>query len=314
MSFLAPKIVYVTCCDNGLYGLRHLHSMGVTIERVITISPELGDRYSVSGYADPSVWCKSVGVAVTSIEDYTIRVSDVENTSKELLLVNGWNRLISSKVIDEFKLGALGVHAGHPPIGHGRSPLTWNIIKGNKDLEVYVFKLTSNADDGNIIALQPVEITNRDNVATLYEKVMFQSAILLQKSIQLIAKGGHGYAQARQFEVVYPKRAPDDGLIDFRQTLEQLVDFVRAQSRPYPGAFSFLEGVKWNIWDAQPFDSFAFRDIPRVPGKILAALPSGVIVQTGTTPLWITEATAEGQIVLPNSLSESELLVGKFFS
>ena len=87
MSFLAPKIVYVTCCDNGLYGLRHLHSMGVTIERVITISPELGDRYSVSGYADPSVWCKSVGVAVTSIEDYTIRVSDVENTSKELLLV-----------------------------------------------------------------------------------------------------------------------------------------------------------------------------------------------------------------------------------
>jgi methionyl-tRNA formyltransferase len=231
----------------------------------------------------------------------------------EILVVSGWNRLIGTDVLERFQFGALGVHAGHPPIGLGRAPLSWNIIKGYRDLEVYIFRLTASADDGDIMAIRTVQITAHDTVQTLYEKVMFCSAVMFQHSILALMSGQRGFAQASEFKVVYPKRTPADGLIDFRKSTEELVDFIRAQTRPYPGAFSFLNAVKWTIWSAQPFDTFAFRDMPRVPGRIVLALPTGLVVQTGSAPLWITCATTDTDIKVPSVLEKMEKYMGETF-
>jgi methionyl-tRNA formyltransferase len=46
---------------------------------------------------------------------------------------------------------------------------------------------------------------------------------------------------------VVPMRRPEDGLIDWSQPARRVFDFVRAQSRPYPGAFT-SDGVR--IWRA----------------------------------------------------------------
>ena len=113
--------------------------------------------------------------------------------------------------------------------------------------------------------------------------------------------------------VYYPKRTPKDGLIDFRDSAEVLYNFIRAQTRPYPGAFAFLDGRKWSIWRAAPFDRFAFRDAPRIPGRIVAALPSGLVVQTGSSPLWIKEASCGEEEVVPATLEQLESRVGKTF-
>ncbi len=309
-----PRIVYVTCCNNGLFGLRHLHRTGFCIERVITIGPNLGERYGVSGYVDPSKWCESAGISVTVLNDYTLRREDIDDTSKEILVVNGWNRLIAGDVIVKFEFGALGVHAGHPPIGLGRAPLPWNIIKGFSDLEVYVFRLTENADDGDIMAIEAVEITPHDDVRTLYEKVMFRAAQMFEDAIIALMDGKRGFRQAKELQVIYPKRLPTDGLIDFRLSVGELTDFIRAQTHPYPGAFCFLNGTKWSIWSAQSFDAFAFRDEPRIPGRIVLALPSGIVVQTGSTPLWITSATIDGLVTVPAALEELEEYVGNVFA
>lgn len=307
------NIVYVTCCENGFYGLRHLYQEGFKIEKVITISKILGKKYNVSGYKDPSHWCDLVGIEVIKLDDYTVKISDIENSSKQILVVNGWNRLINLEVINAFKIGALGVHAGHPPIGMGRAPLPWNIIKGFKDIEVYVFKLTDKADDGNILGVNTIEITTSDDIKTLYEKVMFRSAKLFAKAIISLENRKKGFEQAKQFEITYPKRSPSDGLIDFRRPVEELVDFVRAQTYPYPGAFSFLNKNKWSIWKAQSFDSHSFRTRPRIPGQIVLALPSGLVVQTGSAPLWITSATQGENVIAPNSLEFLEKFIGQKF-
>lgn len=313
MTAMQPKIVYVTCCDNGLFGLRYLHRKGFGIEQVISISPDLGEKYGVSGYVDPSHWCQSVGIPVTMLDDYTVRSRDVKDSAKEILIVNGWNRLITLDVIHEFKIGALGVHAGHPPIGLGRAPLPWNIIKGFSDIEVYVFNLTENADDGNVLAIRTVQITPHDDVKTLYEKVMFRSAELFEQAVYDLINGKKSFEQAKKYEVAYPKRSPADGLIDFRRPLEDLVNFIRAQTHPYPGAFCFLKGKKWSIWRAQLFDAFAFRDEPRIPGQIVLALPTGIVVQTGSAPLWITHATQDGDLAVPGLLEDMERYVGEVF-
>lgn len=312
----APRTVYVTSCENGLYGLRHLCARGLPACRVVTISRAVGDKHLVSGFTEVHAACAARDIPVTTLDNYRLRPDDLPAGEQyDLLVVNGWNRLIKPDVLARFPLGGLGVHAGHPPIGLGRAPLPWNIVKGHRDVEVFVFRLTERADDGDIVASRVVEITPHDSVRTLYEKVMFAAAQIFESAILDIAAGrAQSRSQDRQFMVHYPKRTPDDGLIDFSQPVERLYDFIRAQTRPYPGAFAHLGGQTCRIWRAVPFDAHAFRNVDRVPGRIVAALPAGLVVQTGTSPLWILEAERNGAPLVPADLESMEQLIGQSFA
>lgn len=310
MSLERPKVLYVTCAENGLHGLGQLTKAGTDIAAVVTIPPALGAKYAVSGYVDVSPWCVAHGLNCIQLREYKIEVADVEAVDFDLLIVNGWNRLIPSEVFSLARLGALGIHAGHPPLGLGRAPLVWNIIQGQSDIEVFVFRLTANADDGDIMATQVVEITEHDDVKTLYEKVMDVGADLFLAAIRKLSAGEAGFSQDRRFLSHYPKRTEADGLIDFAMTDRQICDFVRAQVPPYPGAFTYLGSEKWKVLRVQRYDRFLFRDHARVPGRILRVLPSGVIVQTGAAPVWIRHATVDGTDIDPMSRPE---IVGRRF-
>lgn len=306
------KIVYVTSGENGLYGLQHLCRQGFSIRTVVTISRSVARRNRVSGFADVTGFCRQQNLPVITLDTYQLAPEDLGRADNDLLIVNGWNRLIRAEVLSMFRYGGLGVHAGHPPIGLGRAPLPWNVIKGFRDVEVYVFRLTERADDGEILAIQTVEITPWDDVRTLYEKVMLVGAQMFESVLRAFCRGEpSGRPQDRSHVVLYPKRSPDDGLIDFYESAESIFNFVRAQSRPYPGAFAQLDSERWYIWRAVPFDRYAFRDLQRVPGRIIAALPSGLIVQTGTSPLWILEATCGDRQVVPDTLDNLEQYVGR---
>ena len=50
----------------------------------------------------------------------------------------------------------------------------------------------------------------------------------------------------------WPKRTPADGIIDWETRAPYLHDWVRAQTRPYPGAFTFLGDEKVVVWRARP--------------------------------------------------------------
>lgn len=308
-----PGIVYVTCCANGYYGLQRLLRRGTPVSLVVSLAPHVGKQCNVSGYVDVK---RLLGgqAPVLELQNYCLSPEDLHGVDCDLLVVNGWNRLISQDVIKLFRLGGLAIHAGHPPLGHGRAPLPWNIIKGRSDIEVYVFRMTERADDGDIVARAPVEITAHDDVGLLYEKVMFQGARLFERAISDMLHGTARYTpQALDASTTFPKRTPEDGLINFSMTCGEIVNFVRAQSRPYPGAFALLDDYKATVWKAVPFDCFAFRDVPRNPGQILAALPSGLVVATGTSAVWLLEAEAEGWTI-PAPLEDLERLVGKVFT
>ncbi len=306
-----PGILYITCAENGLYGLQQLARVGANIAAVVTIPPELGEKYAVSGYADVKPWCDHNGVPCIALSDYTLRVENIAHVDFDILAVNGWNRLISEQVIARARLGGIGIHAGHPPIGLGRAPLVWNILLGRSDIEVYVFSITPRADDGAIIVQKPVEITPYDDVKLLYEKVMHVGADLIAEAVKRLAAGEGGYQQAMDFARYYEKRGPEDGLIDFSMSDEDIYNFIRAQVPPYPGAFAMLEGERWVVLKAHRFDRFAFRDAKRQPGLIMLDLPSGIVVQTGGAPLWIVDALVNGRRL---SRDERAGLVGRSFA
>jgi methionyl-tRNA formyltransferase len=48
-----------------------------------------------------------------------------------------------------------------------------------------------------------------------------------------------------------PKRRPEDGLIDWNRPVSRIYNWIRALTRPYPGAFTYLDGRKITIWKSK---------------------------------------------------------------
>ncbi len=308
------KICYVTCAENGFYGLKKLHHLGYCIAQVVTISGSVAQRFNVSGFADVRSYCSTLSIPLLVLDDYKIRSNVFEKGAIDVVIVNGWNRLLPQDLLSRARFGGLGIHAGHPPLGLGRAPLVWNILLGNLDIEAYVFRLTERADDGDILSQCTIEITPFDDVGSLYQKVMVAGPKLFVDAIHKLANSVSGKAQSSSDVRHFEKRTPEDGLIDFFKSEVELYNFIRAQSAPYPGAFCYLDNELWRIWRAVPFDRFAFREGSRKPGEIVAALPSGLVVQTGGSCIWIQRADRDGQPFLPAELDVMEGFVGRRFT
>ena len=87
----------------------------------------------------------------------------------------------------------------------------------------------------------------------------------------------------------YPKRTPEDGLIDWNKSLSEIHNFVKALAKPYPGAFSFINKQKIMIWEAQPFDrKITFSDAKF--GEIVEKFSTGdFVVKCNDGTLLITD-------------------------
>ena len=82
----------------------------------------------------------------------------------------------------------------------------------------------------------------------------------------------------------WPKRTPADGIIDWETRAPYLYDWVRAQTRPYPGAFTYLGEDKLVVWRARhvQLDEAA-------PAGTVVALDGGPVVACGEGGLVLEE-------------------------
>ena len=91
----------------------------------------------------------------------------------------------------------------------------------------------------------------------------------------------------------WPKRVPGDGIIDWETRARYLYDWVRAQTRPYPGAFTFLGDEKVVVWRARPVE----LEAPAPAGTVVAALPDGPVVACGEGGLLLEEVETRAEAI-----------------
>jgi methionyl-tRNA formyltransferase len=100
----------------------------------------------------------------------------------------------------------------------------------------------------------------------------------------------------------YPKRTPEDGRIDWSKTVFELYNFIRALTKPYPGAFTYIDERKIMIWKAQPFDT-RISYFGKKEGEIVRIFDDGAfVVNCNSGLLLVTEY--EG------SISDGDILGG----
>ncbi len=110
-----------------------------------------------------------------------------------------------------------------------------------------------------------------DTIATLYARIEEAGLGLIRTHLPKVMRGTAQYTiQDNSLRRIMPQRSPADGHIDWNWSARRIYDFIRAQTKPYPGAFTWLQNEPLKIWQAELLE----EQEPGEPGA-LASPPKG---------------------------------------
>lgn len=231
--------------------LRNLDIKGI-------ISLENNDKNKSSNeYYDYSKYCNEHQVELITVKNYNLNQEDIEKITKyiiDIIIVTGWQRLVPEIIIDYCKIGIIGAHGSSQGIqrGRGRSPQNWALILNEKKFYISLFWIDGGTDSGRIIDTEYFEYTEIDNIFTSYIKVNLKISEMIIKNIKNgNIQSAKGKEQEGEKTFYLPKRIEKDGQIDWNRTAKDIYNFIRALTKPYPGAYTKYKETIIQIWRAK---------------------------------------------------------------
>jgi len=179
-------------------------------------------------------------------------VQCIKEIKPDLIIVAGWHYIIKPEVYEMPRFGTVGLHPSMLPRYRGGSPLVWQIINGESKSGVSLFYIADGIDTGDVIGQESFTIDDTDTIKEAYIKSQEAAVKLLEYYVPQILNGAAPRIKQNENDATYVKqRCPADGEIDWSETPENIRNFIRAQSKPYPGAFTYISNKKVIIWDAE---------------------------------------------------------------
>ena len=162
-------------------------------------------------------------------------------------LVVGWYHMIPREWRE--LAPAYGLHASLLPDYRGGAPLVWAMINGEKKTGITLFQMDDGVDSGPIVGQKEEPIQHDDTIATLYDRVEVRGLELIRDYLPLLASSSLKLQiQDETKSRFMPQRSPEDGLINWTMDATYIDRFVRAQTKPYPGAFTTLDDKPLHVW------------------------------------------------------------------
>jgi len=281
------RTVWVSFDTVGRDCLEAAAAAGADVVGVVTLPGPIGPTRS--GQCSFDEVAARIGASLLETRDINNHetVDAVRALDPELIFVVGWSQLVRDPFIALAREGVFGMHPTLLPRHRGRAPIPWAILSGLARTGVTLFEIVdATADSGAIVGQVVVEIEPEETAATLFDRIADAHVELIRECVpQLISGTAPRIPQDPTRASSWTKRVPGDGIIDWETRAPYLDAWVRAQTRPYPGAFTYLGDEKVVIWKARPVELDA--SVPA--GTIVATRPEGPVVACGDGALLLED-------------------------
>jgi methionyl-tRNA formyltransferase len=221
----------------------------------------------------------------------------------DVIFVCCWYWLVDSNILSRPPVGVFGIHPSLLPKYRGGSPLVWSIINGDPEVGATVFRLSEGMDDGDILVQVRVVNGMDDTIATILQKI--ENALVDKLPVywrKVLNASAELMPQDEASASYCGQRFPCDGLIDWGKPAKEVHNFVRAQTTPYPGAYSFLDRRKIRILRTK-LDQRVYYG---TPGQVLFRGETSVTVACGyATAISICEVAIDGIQQAPGAIIRS---------
>jgi len=283
------RLVLVGAVDFSCHCLEELVRHGADVVAVVTLEPQAARGHA--DYADLGEAARRHGIPVHRTTDINQpgTVARLASLRPDVICVFGWSQILGPSVLGVAP--CIGSHPALLPKHRGRHPLIWALVEGLSESGLTFFYLNERADAGDILWQRAFPISPADDVGTLYARIKALASEAIAELLPALAAGtAPRRRQDERLATYWHRRTPADGEIHWDASSWQIYNLIRALTRPYVGAHTYLQGEKLVVWRSELVAGG--RTGRAAPGTIVSVQGRDVEVATGDGMLRLVEYDA----------------------
>ena len=158
----------------------------------------------------------------------------IKTFQPDIILWYGWSWIIPASIVEQYD--CICLHPSPLPQYRGGSPLQNQILNGEKNSAVTIFKMSSGLDEGDIIRQIPMSL--KGNIENIFSRM---TTLGFGATCDFLKNGDNLKPQDHSAATLFKRRKPSDSEITLdeiqNQTREYLYNKIRMLTHPYPTAF-----------------------------------------------------------------------------
>jgi UDP-4-amino-4-deoxy-L-arabinose formyltransferase/UDP-glucuronic acid dehydrogenase (UDP-4-keto-hexauronic acid decarboxylating) len=286
----------------GCVGIEALLRHGFEIAAVFTHNDDPQENRWFDSVAELAA-SRNIPVYAPDNINHPLWVKRIRGLAPDILFSFYYRNLLRQPILDIPPAGCLNLHGSLLPQYRGRSPINWVLVNGEQETGVTLHHMTPRPDDGDIVGQKRIKISPEDTAWTLHGKAAKTAALLLDELLPQIKAGTAPRSpQDPSKATYYGGRRPEDGEIDWPRSAAEVRNLVRAVTRPYPGAFSYLVDRKCFFWHVT---ERAATGEGGKPGAVLSTDP--LVIACGEGAVQVDFGQREGSVYLTGNQLAREL-------
>lgn len=215
--------------------------------------------------------------------------------SADIVVSVNFINVIPQDFIEKFKFGIINAHAGDLPRYKGNACPNWAILNQEEFVALTLHKMNSDLDSGPIIFKDKFKIKRDTYVSEIYEWLEEKIPKSFVMAVEHLCDGRSTSDQAGKTLRTFPRK-PEDARLDFSKDLNWNYRLIRASSKPFDGAFAYLNNSskKIIIYRAEPVE--VKYDFLAVSGQIIERFSedASFLLAIGENALKITSYSLDG--------------------
>jgi len=254
----------------GCEGIRALMRNGFEILAVFTHTDDPKENIWFESVAELAA-SNDIPVFAPDDVNHPMWIEKIRKEKPEIIFSFYYRKIITKEILDIPKLGGFNLHGSYLPAYRGRCPVNWVLVNGETETGITLHRMTERPDDGDIVCQEKIPIDKTDTAASLLAKMTAVAGGLLDAILPEIKRGKiRAIPQNNSDASYFGGRKPEDGQINWYKPGKDIYNLVRAVTRPFPGAFSFIGNRKCIFWKVSelPADTANIK-----PGTVISVDP-----------------------------------------
>jgi len=219
-------------------------------------------------------------------------IGELKAWQPDLMVVVAYGQILPAAILDLPPHGCLNVHGSLLPKYRGAAPIQRAMANGDTETGIAIMKMDIGLDTGPVLSMQSTPISTEEDCPALYARLALMGAKLLVETIHgWVAGAITPQPQPAEGATYAAKIKKEDAHVDWNLPATVIWNRLRAFT-PWPGAFTFLSAepkpLLLKIWKVEVVAKTG------IPGEILTADKTGIVVGCGQNALRILELQREG--------------------
>ncbi|MEI7941730.1 MAG: methionyl-tRNA formyltransferase [Candidatus Riflemargulisbacteria bacterium] len=224
--------------------LQGLIEKGINVAGVITGTDKKQDRGHAISQSEVALVAEINKIPLFKPNNIIELKEILQKEAPNLCLVIAFGMIFPADLVETYDF--INIHTSLLPKYRGPSPVQSCLLNGNKTTGVTLMKIGKGIDDGDIIHVEQITISEEETTESLFNKLEKLSINLLAK--QLSQKELWTYLPQNNKEASFTKKIKkEDGCIDFtKETAKTIYNKFQAYY-PWPGIYTYQNDQRIKI-------------------------------------------------------------------